>query len=239
MIEGMQRALVVVHSAVPGRGERTVGTVAAALVEQGFEVLVSSFVDGPPVPPAVELDAIVVLGSVSSVNDPEPWIAAELRYLTAAVEAGTPVLGICFGAQALAHVLGGSVVRAPEPERGFVAVRSDEPDLVPEREWMEFHGDTFTLPPHARLIARSDVCAQAFVQGPHLGVQFHPEIAPGVFEAWTEPWSAATRAAVGAEIDLPALAAEIDARAAETAAACADLVARFWKRAADAGRLRR
>jgi GMP synthase (glutamine-hydrolysing) len=225
------RALVVVHSEVPGRGERTVGSVGPALEELGFDVTVGSFVDGPPIAPAGEFAAVVVLGSASSVNDDLPWIAAELAYLSSAVEAGTPVLGICFGGQALARVLGGSVVEAPSAERGFVALSSDDPELLPDGEWLEFHGDAITLPPQARELARNDVCLQAYVQGPHLGVQFHPEITPGVFRAWGEGRSDAERAAVGQKIDVAALVAAIDERAQAQEQACAELVARFWKNA--------
>jgi GMP synthase (glutamine-hydrolysing) len=225
------RALVVVHSEVPGRGERTVGSVGPALEELGFDVTVSSFVDGPPVPAPGELDAIVVLGSASSVNDDLPWIATELAYLENAVEVGTPVLGICFGGQALARALGGSVTQASRPERGFVALTSDDPELLPDGEWLEFHGDAITLPPRARELARNDVCLQAYVQGPHLGVQFHPEITPGVFRAWGEGRSDAERAAAGRTPEIQALVAGIDERAEAQERACAELVARFWKNA--------
>ena len=53
---------------------------------------------------------MVALGSDRSVHaSPDPWIAAQLAFLRAAHDAGVPVLGICFGAQALAAALGGRV----------------------------------------------------------------------------------------------------------------------------------
>ena len=136
------------------------------------------------------------MGSAHAAYDDElPWLAPELAYLRRAVDVGTPVLGICFGGQALARVLGGTVGRAPMPERGLTTVESLDP-AVPAGPWMEFHHDAFTLPPGATPLARSEAGLQAFAHGPHLGVQFHPEISPDVFAAWAESWSPADRAAV-------------------------------------------
>jgi GMP synthase (glutamine-hydrolysing) len=225
----VRRALILAHSAVPGHGERNVGTVGPALHEQGFDVLVGSLVPGSaPVPAPDEVDVLVVLGSAESAyDDTVPWLASELTYLRRAVDAGTAVLGICFGAQLLARVLGGSVARAARPERGFVTLGTADPDVLPAGTWMEFHYDAFTLPPGAVPLAYNDVGLQAFRFGPHLGVQFHPEITPEVFASWRSSWTAAKAAGVAADLDVDALTAELDARAAASAAGCRALVARF------------
>ena len=62
---------------------------------------------------------------------------------------------------------------------------SADPDLLEPGTWMEFHNDVFTLPPGATLLARNEVGLQAFALDRHLAVQFHPEITPEVFAAWT------------------------------------------------------
>ncbi|WP_151478830.1 type 1 glutamine amidotransferase, partial [Streptomyces albicerus] len=70
-------------------------------------------------------DLLVLLGAPWSVYDRAavgPWIDGELDLLRTAHAADIPVLGICFGAQALATALGGSVERAPNPEIGWMAV---------------------------------------------------------------------------------------------------------------------
>jgi len=227
-------ALVLVHDAVPGRGEREVGTVGPALAELGFDVLVTAFQPGaPPVPDPGDVDVIVVMGSADAAyDDTVPWLGAELDLLARAVGHGTPVLGICFGAQALARVLGGTVARAPRSERGFVALGSADPDVLERGTWMQFHDDAFTLPSGAQQLARNEVGLQAFVCGPHVAVQFHPEITPDAFAAWLDAWDeAGERAALEAAVDIPALVADIAARADVTEAACRRLVGRFCARA--------
>lgn len=235
-------ALVLVHEPVPGRGERDVGGIGPALAALGFAVCVTTLTDGRPPPDPRSATLVVVLGSEASASDdpgvdnrPE-WLDAELAWLGRAVDAGTPVLGICFGAQALARVVGGRVHRASRSERGFVELAGLEPATLPAGTWMEFHDDTFTLPPGATALAANDVGVQAFRHGPHLGVQFHPEITPDAFAAWEEAWTEAGRAvAIGAATDLPALRAQVRDRDAVTRGACLDLVARFAARPWDDG----
>jgi GMP synthase (glutamine-hydrolysing) len=230
----VRRALVLAHAPVAGRGARNVGTVGPALREQGYEVTVGALVpNSAPVPGPDEIDLLVLLGSAEAAyDDAVPWLAGELTYLRRVLEIGTPVLGICFGAQLLARALGGTVGRAVHPERGFVTLDSDDPEVLPAGTWVEFHYDAFTLPPGATLLARSDVGVQAFTHGPHLGVQFHPEITPEVFASWRSGWGAQTEARVAAEIDVDAFTAQLQERAPACVAACRELVARFCRRIA-------
>ncbi|WP_051221949.1 type 1 glutamine amidotransferase [Conexibacter woesei] len=128
---------------------------------------------------------VVSLGAeASAFDDTVPWLAAERALLDRAVQVGVPVLGICFGGQHLARVLGGSVERAPRGEVGWLDVESLAPDVVPPGPWLQWHRDRFTVPPGAELLARSPVGPQAFRQGPHLGVQFHPEVTPAIALDW-------------------------------------------------------
>ncbi len=123
-------------------------------------------------------DSIVVLGSADSVNDPAiaGWFQPETDLIRKADAAGIPVLGICFGAQALAVALGGSVSPAPFGEYGWKMIDTNRPDLVPEGPWFQWHVDAISAPPAAEVIATSECCVQAFRVGPHLAVQFHPEV---------------------------------------------------------------
>lgn len=232
-----REALVLVHGPVPGRGERDVGSIGPALAALGFAVRVTTLVDGRPPPDPRTAALVVVLGSEASASaDPDvdnrpAWLDRELAWLRGAVDAATPVLGICFGAQALALVLGGHVHRAPRSEHGFVELDSSDPAALPAGRWLEFHDDACTLPPGATRLAGNDVGVQAFRHGPHLGVQFHPEITPDAFAAWEQAWTEAGDAAVGAAVDLPALRAQVRDAAAAAGAACHDLVARFVDRA--------
>jgi GMP synthase-like glutamine amidotransferase len=97
-----------------------------------------------------------------------------------------PVLGLCFGGQALAAALGGEVETAPAPELGWTEIETDEPELVPPGPWLEWHYERFSVPPGATEIARTDAASQAFRHGRHLGVQFHPESTVEIVERWAE-----------------------------------------------------
>ena len=63
---------------------------------------------GAPLPAESDFAAaVVVLGSELTAYDGTlPWLAAELAFIERTLAASVPVLGICFGAQALARVLG-------------------------------------------------------------------------------------------------------------------------------------
>ena len=140
---------------------------------------------GEPMPDPRGYAFIASLGSKHSPRDThEPAVARELALLERAIELGIPVLGLCFGGQALAAVLGGTVEPAPEPELGWTAIETDEPDLVPPGPWLEWHFERFTTPPGATEIARNAAATQAFRHGPHLAVQFHPESTVEIVAGW-------------------------------------------------------
>jgi len=139
----------------------------------------------PSLPEPGAFDLLVVLGSIESVTDASVgWIAPERRLVADTVAAGVPVLGVCFGGQLLAEVLGGTVARAVRPEIGWVRLESDDEAAVPAGPWLDWHEDAFTCPPGARSVARTDVSLHAFVEGPHTGLQFHPEVTRPVVEGW-------------------------------------------------------
>jgi GMP synthase-like glutamine amidotransferase len=140
---------------------------------------------GDPEPDPAAAMAIVSLGSSHSAYASEPeWIGRELGLLRAALAADTPVLGICFGAQALALAAGGEVTRAPRPELGWVHCESNLDEL--RGPWLSWHFDTITaIPAGAEVLARSPDALQAFRLGRHLGLQFHPEVTPVIWEGWT------------------------------------------------------
>jgi GMP synthase-like glutamine amidotransferase len=130
-------------------------------------------------------DLIVSLGSeFAAFDDSKPFVPREARLMRTAIDAEVPVLGLCFGGQMLARVLGGQVFRGTESEIGWLPVRSSDPELVPEGPWFQWHFDAFTLPPGATVIAESDVSLQAFVAGRSLGLQFHPEVTTEIMDHW-------------------------------------------------------
>jgi GMP synthase-like glutamine amidotransferase len=110
-------------------------------------------------------------------------VAAERRFIAQAVERDVPVLGLCFGGQMLAGVLGGTIEPAPAPELGWCTIDSNDPG-VPEGPWLQWHYHRFTLPPGAAQLASTPAAVQAFSHGRHLGVQFHPESTIEIVRAW-------------------------------------------------------
>jgi GMP synthase-like glutamine amidotransferase len=147
---------------------------------------VHEFPAGGGLPPLDGVDHVIILGAVWSVYEDgiSDWIDAELDWIRAADAAGVPVLGICFGAQALTAALGGRVERAPRMEIGWTTLDTLDPDLIEEGPWFEFHGDLCVPPRHARVLARNELCVQAFSAGPHLAVQFHPEVDAAQLARW-------------------------------------------------------
>ena len=132
-------------------------------------------------------DLLVVMGSIESVYDSTvPWVGPERRLVAGAVDDGVPVLGVCFGGQLLAQVLGGTVGPSTRTELGWTMVRTTDPGRIGTGPWLNWHEDAFTCPPGAELLATTDIAPQAFVKGVHTGVQFHLEVTAKVVHAWIE-----------------------------------------------------
>ena len=175
------RALVV----KPHRLSAT-GFLGERLRERGFELAEHVAADGGAMPSLDGFDTVLVMGSPWSVYGPEvaPWIDGLLGLLREADRRGVGILGVCFGAQALAAAFGAEVRRG-ELELGWREVESAEPDLVPSGPWFMWHSDRFDLPDGARELARTEANGpQAYAFGPHLCVQFHPEADAGIVLAW-------------------------------------------------------
>lgn len=206
------------------------GYLGERAAEGGHEVTVAS-VPGGTVPDPAGFDLVVPLGSGESVYDETvPWIPVEQAVLRRAVDSGVPVLGVCFGSQMLASVLGGEVRRAPAPTIGWHKIDTDDPDLVEPGPWVVWHFDVLTPPPDAAEIARSPVGTQAFLAGPHAGVQFHPEATPGSVASWASTYGGDLAALGQTREDL---LGETRARTEEARRAAHRLFDRFYERAQD------
>ncbi|MBX6389348.1 MAG: type 1 glutamine amidotransferase [Frankia sp.] len=230
---GGSRAAVLVHDVSGPVAHSELGTIGDLLEQYRIDAELVT-VGAHPYPDPAGLDLVVVMGSDRSAHDDSvPWLSGELSYLRSAVAVGTPVLGICFGGQLLARALGGTVRRGERNEHGWFPVTTVDPEAIPIGPWMEAHFDTFTIPPGAQRLAWTPDAEQAFRLGPHLGLQFHPEITPTVFETWLGFWQARGQdkrlATLG--VDLAGLRAEIARRADAARAACYSLFDHFWARA--------
>lgn len=221
------------HEVSPETALVQAGTLVGWAGDRGVEIVPG--VAGETMPAPDTLGAVAVLGSAEGAwDDAVPWLAAEIAYLEAAVAADVPLLGFCFGGQLLARVLGGTAHAADgRHENGWREITTAAPEIVSPGPWMEFHFDTFTPPPRAEVLATSERCTQAFRDGPHLGVQFHPEITPAELETWISRWTGTPLEARLSElgVDQDALRAETAARAEESRAASRVLFDAFAERA--------
>jgi GMP synthase-like glutamine amidotransferase len=136
--------------------------------------------------------ALAVLGGEMGANDPLPSLRDAERLILDAMRLGRPVLGHCLGGQLMARALGASVGLSPAPEVGWhdIDVRHDRQaqawlgDAGPLQVF-QWHYDAFELPAEAHSLAGSAACPhQAFAIGPHLALQFHPELDDVKLHAW-------------------------------------------------------
>jgi GMP synthase-like glutamine amidotransferase len=205
------------------------GHVTPWLAEHGAEVEVFRIdIDDREVDPA-SYDLIVSLGSeFAAYDDSHEFVPREAKLMRRAVDADVPVLGLCFGGQMLARVLGGEVKRGLS-EIGWLPVRTNDPELVPEGPWFQWHFDTITPPPGSRVVAESDAGAQAFVAGRSLGLQFHPEVTPEIMDEWVREY----RHELDDEgVDPDALLEETERRAEESRRTSWRLLERYLERIA-------
>lgn len=171
------------------------GSIADWATARGQTLTAVHVYRGDALPVLAAGDLLVVMGGPMNIHEEEkyPWLREEKRFLRAAVDAGHRVLGICLGAQLLADVLGGRVYRNAYKEIGWFPVETTGeakdcplfgafPSPATVLHW---HGDTFSIPPGARHVARSPACEnQAFVfDNRVVGLQFHLETTPESLEA--------------------------------------------------------
>jgi GMP synthase-like glutamine amidotransferase len=213
------------------------GPVGEAFADRGFDVqefmvVPEEHFHEPGVtaafPDPLAFDAIVSMGAAWSVYDHGrigSWVWDELDFLRRAHQADVPVLGICFGGQALATALGGTVVRAERPEIGWTTVQTSRPDIIEPGPWFQWHADRWVLPEGVRAFARTAAAEQAFTAGRSMGVQFHPELTPRMLDGWLGNVGREQAAALGTDPDK--LVAETAVRSTEARIRARRLVAAF------------
>ena len=155
------------------------------LTARGARISHTRFWESTALPDPATVDLLVVMGGPMSVNDEAEfaWLAAEKRFIAEVIALGHPVLGICLGAQLIANAHGARVYRNIEKEIGWFDIYActgaeDAFDFPATTSVLHWHGETFDLPPGARLLASSAACRhQAFQLGERtIGLQFHLEM---------------------------------------------------------------
>jgi GMP synthase-like glutamine amidotransferase len=140
---------------------------------------------------------VIVFGGEANVDDDLDWLAEEKAWIRELLARGTPMLGVCLGAQLIADAAGGEVRRLPEPEIGWHEVEG----VGLAFEW-HYYG--FELPPDATELARNKAGCQAFQLGRARGIQFHAEVDEPTVTGWIRDYGPA------AGVDADALAAETE-----------------------------
>ncbi len=178
------------------------GLFETELIRLGVPFQLVDLKKGGKFPKPEDTSALIVLGGPDSANDRSALMRAELVQVKAAVEAGTPYLGICLGLQVLVKALGGTVKQSPVKEVGFrnLAGRAYEIELTMEglkdplfrgmtRRHMrvfQLHGETVQLTKEMTLLGVSpEVPNQVVRVRPGAwGFQCHFELTDGLLEEW-------------------------------------------------------
>ncbi|MCE5308376.1 MAG: glutamine-hydrolyzing GMP synthase [Acidobacteriales bacterium] len=133
--------------------------------------------------PAAELSscrAIIISGGPDSVYAPGSPTVDPAIFKT-----GQPVLGICYGLQLMALLLGGQVAKGEKGEYGLAMLDVISPGVlfdgigVPQQVWMSHRDRMTAMPPGFELLATTSTCAMAAMGDRSrrlYGVQFHPEV---------------------------------------------------------------
>jgi GMP synthase (glutamine-hydrolysing) len=131
-------------------------------------------------------DRFVISGSLTSAKAQAPWINQLEAAIRAMLDSGKPVLGVCYGHQMIARVLGGigAVGKGEAPEFGWSEIERVAParlfEGLPEKffSYSSHFEEVTKLPSELKCVARSAACGvQAYEMPgkPVFGIQFHPE----------------------------------------------------------------
>ncbi|WP_206599311.1 glutamine amidotransferase-related protein [Methyloceanibacter stevinii] len=155
----MKNAVAIYHVAF-----EDAGTVGPVLAERGVDLTYLQ-AGRDDLSPALDADLVLILGGPISVYEFEryPFLTDELKLIEAVVKKGTPVVGICLGAQALAAVLAARVYPGAEKELGWDQLTLTEEGKASPLGVLEglhilnWHGDTFDLPSGATRLASTTI----------------------------------------------------------------------------------
>ena len=185
------RVLVFQHDPYDGPGY-----LGEALTRRGATLEVVRLDAVEVLPDPSDYDLLLILGGEMNVYQEAryPWLIEENQAIQKALAENKPTLGVCLGGQLLAKALGAPVHLNAAPEFGLepitltAAGRGDPlfAGLADGLEAVEWHYDTFAIPPGAVALASSAGCAnQAFRFGDWVyAFQFHPEVTPAMLAEW-------------------------------------------------------
>jgi GMP synthase (glutamine-hydrolysing) len=219
--EGDVRVLSVMHSNIS-----PAGLLGDCVLRAGGSLDEVNPIHGDPLPDSHEaFDGLLVLGGAMAADDDanHPHYSKLLDLIRGFHGAGKPAMGVCLGAQFFARAFGGTVRRHHELEIGFTPLRATEAGLrdlllgglSPAPRLMQWHQDTFDLPPGAELLLTGERCRnQAFrLGGSTYAFQCHLETTKSIVRSWVNS------AQSFLERELPDFPAEIERQMAAHQAA--------------------
>lgn len=205
----------------PGDGEKFTAMIRS--VRPDWQVSVFAVKDGQFPPDDARYDGWLITGSPASVHDGEDWIA-RLKTLIRRLDADrAPMFGACFGHQAIAEALGGTVGHNPG---GWVfGLTETEMEGTPIRLYSSHIQQVLALPPSARLTGGNTECPiGSFAVGDHiLTTQYHPEMSHDFIAALVEEYAADLPTSVVQEARAGLAAGRADS------ARIAERIARFFE----------
>ena len=171
------------------------GSIKEILEEKGYKVkeVLATQLSGNE-----NFDGLIIMGGPMGVYEADkyPFLKVEMELIRKAVSENKPVLGICLGSQLLSASLGGIVKKGNFGEEiGIYTIKTvnDFKFLGDEIKVFQWHGDTFTLPSNATLLAYNEKYFQAFKVKKALGLQFHVEINSKMVSEWIKEYGGDTR----------------------------------------------
>jgi GMP synthase-like glutamine amidotransferase len=176
-----------------------VGLYEEYLKEKGIGYHIFGAYTGKGFPPMEQFDAFIVAGTLVSANElrKHRFLKNEWRYLEKVIQLNKPYLGICFGGQLLARLLGSEVRKNPVMEIGGYEVKLTSagkrnrffkgfPKRFPVFHW---HQDSFDIPRGAKLLVQGVNCKnQAFGHNKAIALQFHLEVTSREAGIWADKY---------------------------------------------------
>lgn len=180
--------------------------ISAGVATAHREIRVVAPFKGDPLPPPRHASGVIITGSHAMVTHRNDWSEKTAAWIPQVIAAQTPLLGICYGHQLMAHALGGRVGSSPvgveigTVEISFEPGAADDPLFggLPRRiRAHASHAESVVqLPPRASVLATSpQEPVHAFSIGSAAwGIQFHPEFDADIMTTYVREFEALIRA---------------------------------------------